>query len=130
MSRTPIHCLALVIALASLSAGLGARSGHVSAQMVTSEVSVANGVADATFTIEVTNGAPTAASNVRVVFADGAEVSVGEVAAESKASSDSQRRVIDVSASPSRNFPIAATLKYSQDGEDVETSIVLTVRIG
>jgi protein-disulfide isomerase len=129
MSRTTVRGLALVLALAATMSTVAARSGDVSATMVASEVLVAEGTADATFTIQVTNSGGSAVSNVRVVFSDGAEVAIGDVDAQATASSDSQRRVFDTSAVPSRNFPVEVTVKYSQDGADVETAATLLLRI-
>lgn len=129
MSRTIVGSLALLLALAATMSTVAARSGDVSATLVASEVLVAEGSADATFTIKVNNSGSSAASSVRVVFSDGAEVAIGDVAAEASASSDSQRRVFDTSASPSRTFPIQVTVKYSQDGADVEVPATLILRI-
>jgi type 1 fimbria pilin len=110
-------------------ATVAARSGDVSAALVASEVLVSESTADATFTIEVTNSGSSAASNVRVVFSDGAEVAIGDVAAEASGTSGSQRRVFDTSAKPTHNFPVEVTLKYSQDGADVEAAAILILRI-
>ena len=129
MTRTPLRSLAMTVAVLALSAIPSAHSDQLTAELVASEVLVADGVADVTFKIEVTNGAATAASNVRVRFADGAAVNIGDVAAESKASSEQQRRVIDVSAHPSVNVPIEATLEYSEGDATVEQSVTLVVRV-
>lgn len=129
MNRTPIRCLALLVALAGFTASLGARSGQVSAALIASEVLVEGSTVDATFTIQVSNGGSSAASNVRVVFSDGAEVAIGEVAAEGSATSNSERRVFDTSAMPTNNFPVQVTVKYSQDGADVEAAATLILRI-
>ena len=129
MSRTIVRSLALLLVLAGAITTVAARSGNVSATLVASEVLTAEGSADATFTIQVTNGGSSAASNVRVVFSDGAEVAIGDVAADASASSDSQRRVFDTSAMPTHNFPVQVTVKYSQDGTDVEDAAILILRI-
>ena len=129
MGRTSVRILALLLALAGAMSSAFAKSDDVSAAMVASEVVVDNGLADTTFKIEVVNRGASPAANVRVVFADGGEVIVGDVAAEGSASSDSQRRVIDISAMPTRNFPVQVTLKYSQDGADIETPATLILRI-
>jgi len=129
MSRIPIRILAIVLALAGALTTVVAKSDDVSATMVASEVLVQESLADATFTIQVTNSGSSSASNVRVVFSDGAEVAIGDVAAEGSATSDSQRRTFDTSAMPTNNFPVQVTLKYSQDGADVEAAATLILRI-
>ena len=129
MSRTIVRSLALLLVLVGAMTTVAARSGDVSATMVASEVLVQESLADATFTIQVTNSGSSSASNVRVVFSDGAEVAIGDVAAEGSATSDSQRRTFDTSAMPTNNFPVQVTLKYSQDGADVEAAATLILRI-
>src|SRR5688572_6699863 len=129
MSRTPLRCVvAMLVTMVAISAIPSAYSGSLTAELVASEVLEADGLADVTFTIEVSNGGDTTAGDVRIVFADGAEVGVGDVAAEGKASSESQRKVI-ARTSPTHNLPIEATLKYTSGGESVEKSIILTVRV-
>jgi hypothetical protein len=117
-----------MLAIAGAMTTAIAKSDDLSATMVASEVLVQENLADATFTIQVTNGGSTSASNVRVVFSDGAEVVIGDVAPEGSATSDSQRRVFDTSATPSRTLPIQVTVKYSQDGADVEVPATLILR--
>ncbi len=129
MSRTIVRSLALLLVLVGAMTTVAARSGDVSATMVASEVLVQESLADATFTIQVTNSGSSSASNVRVVFSDGAEVAIGDVAAEGSATSDSQRRTFDTSAMPTNNFPVQVTLKYSQDGAAVEAAATLILRI-
>jgi hypothetical protein len=132
MSRTPIRWLAAIAALVCVMAiatsDTRAHSGQVTAQLMASEVLASDDAADVTFTIEVVNGGASAAAGVRVVFADGAEVTVGDVAGESTASSQSQRRIV-ARTTPSHNIPLEATLKYTSDGEAVEQSIILTVKV-
>ena len=120
--------LAFVVALCGAAVRASDVGQQVSAKMVASEVLVGNGQADATFTIEVTNGEATSATNVRVVFSDGAEVAIGDVAPERTASSDSQRRTIALET-PTRQQPVPVTLKFSIDGTDVEVSAILTLSI-
>ena len=129
MSRSPLRWLAIVVVLCVSGAAAYAKAGHLSAELVASEVLVASGLADVTFKIEVTNGAAAAAANVRVRFADGAAVNIGDVAAESTASSEVQRRVIDLAGHPSVNVPVEATLEYSDGDATVEQAIILVVRV-
>ncbi len=85
MGGTSVRILALLLALAGAITTVLAKSDDVSAAMVASEVLVDNGLADTTFKIEVVNRGASPAANVRVVFADGGEVIVGDVAAEGSA---------------------------------------------
>ena len=128
MTRTPLRWLAIVVVLCMSAAAGYAKAAQVSAALIASDVVTSDDTADVTFTIEVTNGGDATAGDVRIVFADGAEVGVGDVAAEGKASSESQRRVIARPA-PTHNLPIQATLKYTSGGASVEESIILTVKV-
>lgn len=124
----------LVIPLLAATVGIMAAS-QASAQNVTAaldaiEVVESGDFVDAKFRITVTNGESAVASNVVVAFADGAEVNVGDVAAEGSAASGVQTRAIDVSAIPTRNVPVPVTVKFFLDGVSVELAQILTVRRG
>ena len=129
MTRSLIRSLALALALSGAITSVSAKAPVISASLNASEVLVKNGLADTTFTIEVTNRGDVPVSDVRVVFGEGDEIAVGDVAPESSATSSSQRRVFDTSALPSRNFPVEVTIRYSQDGADVEAAATLLLRI-
>ena len=100
---------------------------RVSATMITSAVSIQNGVADATFRIEVKNDEDAALSDVFVIFADDIQLAVGSVAAAASASSEEMTRSFNVAETPSKYTPIPVTLKYSVDGVAVETAVTVTL---
>jgi len=113
-----------------LAAGVfaGAAEPTISASLVATEVRVTNGIADATFRIEVTNGQATALSNVWVVFADNIELAIADVPAEGSASSEPITKTFDVSQSPSAYSSIPVTLKYTVDGVQKEAPETVLLR--
>jgi hypothetical protein len=101
---------------------------RIHATLEASDVSVVNDVAQATFTIAVRNEEQVALGGLVVVFEDGFEVTVGDIAAESTRSSGETSRSFELDQQArSRVHAVPATLKYSVDGNPVEqaTSIVL-----
>lgn len=124
---SPIRRVALLIALlAALSAPTAAHTFKASA--VEGQASIADGLAQVTFKIEVTNDSSEfAMTNLVVVFADGTEANVGDVAPEATVTSEQQSRTIDVSASSSQTVVMSVTLKYSLGSENVETPWILSV---
>ena len=119
--------LSAVLLLVSCATALIAADARVSATLIVSSVSVQNGLADATFRIEVKNDEASAMSDVFVVFADNIELAVGNVPAEGSATSVEMTRSFDISASASKYTPIPVTLKYSVDGAQVESAITVTL---
>lgn len=130
LSFTQLRTLAGALALSVAAFVPAAAAQSVSATLEATEVIVQDGVADTTFRIVVTNGESAALGNVVVVFADGAEVAVGDVAPDATVASESQRRSFDLGGSHSRHVGVPVTLKYSRDGAAVEQSadLVLTVQ--
>lgn len=130
LSFNHLRTLAGALALAVAAFVPAAAAQSVSATLEATEVIVQDGVADTTFRIVVTNGDAAALGNVVVVFADGAEVAIGDVAPDATVASESQRRSFDLGGSPSRHVGVPVTLKYSRDGAAVEHSadLVLTVQ--
>jgi len=101
--------LALVIASpAALGASLG-----VTAETI--EAIDFDGIVDTQVTLTVTNNESVLASDVYVVFEDGLEVSVGDVAPGGSAESGLVTRTIDNSEYPSRSFPVQVTLTFFLD---------------
>ena len=127
MIASPIRRGALLIALlAALSASTAAQTFKASA--VEGQASIADGLAQVTFKIEITNdSSESAMTNLVVVFADGTEANVGDVAPAATVTSEQQSRTIDVSASSSQSVVMNVTLKYSLGGENVETPWILSV---
>ena len=109
---------------------LPAAAQRISAELETSQVTVTNGVADATFKVVVTNEEGSALAGVWLVFEDGFEVSIGDVAAESSSASESNTRTFDLSGHiDSLNLSLPATLKYAVDGAAVEQKTSITLRL-
>ena len=117
--------LTLLLASATASA---AQAQRISASLVTSQVAVENGIAEATFRIDVANEEATPISNVWVVFADNTEVAIGDVPAEGSAASESTTHAFDISQAVSIHASIPVTLKYSVDGTQVEQAATVVLR--
>ena len=101
---------------------------RIMASLDASAITVTNDVAEATFKVVVKNEESSAMANVWLIFADGFEVSVGDVPAEDSGASESVTRSFDLSEQiKSLAVPFTATLKYSVDGNSVEqqTTVVL-----
>jgi hypothetical protein len=95
-----------------------------------SQLSVVNDVADATFKVVIKNDEDYALSAIFLIFDDGFEVSIGDVAAESSGESSSVTRTFDLSQHiRSLNIPLPATLKYSADGQTVEQAMNVVLRL-
>jgi len=120
---------ALTFLILLCAAAPRASEPRVTAALLTSSVSVQNGLADATFRVEVKNDEAWAMSDVFVVFADNVELAVGNVPAEGSATSDEMTRTFDVSHSASKYTAIPATLKYSVDGVAFETEISVLLAV-
>ena len=124
MSKTLFHKITVLIAALALSSAVSnADVPRVTATMIASAVSVQNGLADATFRIEIKNDEESALSDLFVVFADNIELAVGAVPAEGSATSGEMTRSFDISESPSKYTPIPVTLKYSVNGVPVEAAV-------
>ena len=119
----------LVLVIIATVAPAAARQ-RVSAELESSKVSVVNRVAEATFKVVIKNDEEAALEGVWLVFDDGFEVSVGDVAGEASGASESTTRTFDLSEQlDSLNIPLRATLKYSVDGAPVEQAISVTLRL-
>lgn len=105
--------------------GLSARAVNVSA--VNASATIHDGLANVSFKIEVANTADSAMTNVFAVFEDGTDVSLGDIDAGATVQSAQQSRTVDIGDSASRSIPIKITLKYSQDGDTIETPTKLAV---
>ena|SRR5918993_4993232 len=126
MIASPFRRGALLVALlAALSAPAAAQTFKASA--VDAEASITDGLARVTFKIEIANDGSSPMTNVVVVFADNTEVTVGDVDGEATVTSDTQHRTIDVSESNTRSIVMDVTLKYSIDGQNIETPWILSV---
>lgn len=124
-SFRPLSLLLLLALLGLVPAAASAQD--VSASATNVEVTAAGDVVEAKFNIAVTNRSGAAAANVWVVFADGQEVQVGDVAAEGTGTSAAVTRTLTEVVTA--NQPVPVTLKYSQDGAAVEVATTLIVRM-
>lgn len=117
------------IAIAALVAALmtSAEARTFKASAVNGAATINDGLAQVSFKIEVTNDHASAMTNLFVVFEDGTEISLGDVAPSATITSEAQNRTIDVSGSASRSVVMNATLKYSLDGDAVETPWIFSV---
>jgi len=115
----------LVALLAAFSLSIHAQSFKASA--VEGAASITDGLAQVSFKVAVTNDARSAMTNVFVIFADGTELSVGDVAPQATVTTEQQSRTIDVAESGSRTVVMNVTLKYAIDGENVEVPWILSV---
>lgn len=129
MPRLFSYRIAVAVAAIVLSASvLIAEPPRVFASLELSALTITNDIAEATFKLAVKNEQEVSLSGVFVVFEDGFEVSVGDVAAESSTESDAVTRTFDLSQHlRTLNIAIPVTLKYAADGNAVEqaTSVVL-----
>ena len=111
----------LLAAAVGVVGASGAAAQQIQATAQTIEATENGEQLDVQFRIAVTNGESVVASNVYVVFEDGGQVNVGDVAAEGSAVSAPERRTLDTSAAPTRNVPVPVTVKFSlADGTNVE----------
>lgn len=120
-----------VLAFATLSVSLLSADSHrLNVVLNVTEVTVTNGVADATLAVEVQNDESDAVSNVWVVFENGTEVSIGDVPAEGSASSAPAQYTFDLSDKlPSANIPLKVTVKFSLQGSPAEKQTVTVLRM-
>ena len=129
LSIKQLRTLAGMVVLAAAAFAPPATAQSVSAALEATEVVVTDGQADTTFRIVVSNDDGVALTNVVVVFEDGAEVAIGDVAAGQAGTSESQRRVFAVGEAASKYVSVTATLKFSRDGEAVEQAANLVVAV-
>lgn len=132
MLRTPsparLSVLCVVLVLASV---MPVSAQRISAELETSQLSVISGVAEATFKVVVKNEEETSLAGVWLVFADGFEVAIGDVAAEGSATSESTTRTFDLSLhSETLSVPLEATLRYAVNGNAVEQATTVVLRLG
>ena len=128
---TPSLRLVASCALAWLISTVPAAAQRISAELETSQLSVTNGVAEATFKVVVKNEEGQPLTNVWLVFQDGFEVSVGDLGAETSRASESTTRSFDLSEQgETLNVRLDATLKYSVDGNAVEQATFVVLHLG
>lgn len=123
-----LHIAALVVALVGFTA-VSRAEAQVSVSVTDAAVVIQDGVADATFKLQVSNGAASGVSNVWVALPDGTSTWLGDLAAGESTTSASESHRFDVSGlPPTHNTPIPVTIKFSLDGADVEQAAILVLR--
>jgi hypothetical protein len=123
-----IGALSVLIVVVAATPALARQ--RISAELEASQLSVVNGVAEATFKIIVKNDEPAAITGVFLVFDDGFEVTIGDVAGEASGASESTTRTFEVGEQETLNVPFPARLKYSVDGTPVEQQVNIILRLG
>ena len=107
-----------------------AHAQQVSVNAVSTEVAVQGDTLQATFKIEVKNGDEAAVTNLFVFFEDDTYIAIGDVAAGATVVSDPTSRTIDLSTRPpSRSQTLQVTLKFTQDGAQVEKAWTLSLQL-
>lgn len=130
MTKVQAGLRGLWLAFAVVVALVASASAHagVAANAVGSQLTEANGVATATFKIQVENSDQADITNARVVFAGGIEVAVGDVAAGATVVSAQQKFVFDASTlMPTKHVPVPVTLKYLAGGVETEVSAFIVL---
>lgn len=103
------------------------RAATFKASAIEATATIDDGLAQVSFKVAITNDSTSPMSNVVIVFADNTEVTVGDIAGEATVTSGQQSRTIEIGESSTRSLTIPVTVKYSVDGENLETPWVLAV---
>jgi len=117
--------LAIVAVFASASA---ASAQNLSAKDEVVSVTEGGDFVEVELKVAVTNSASSVASNVFVLFEDGLQIGLGDVAAGGSQVSQTQKQTINVSQRPTHNVAVPVTLSYRFKGQDVEQKDTLYVR--
>lgn len=125
MARLFSWCGVAVLALIASISPLHARTFTASA--VEAQATVADGLAQVSFKVAITNDSSSPMTNVVIVFADNTEITVGDIGGDTTVTTEQQSRTIELGESSTRSLTIPVTVKYSVDGENVETAWVLAV---
>jgi hypothetical protein len=126
----PFVVIPLFTALLAAGSASPALAQQVVAEVETISVSEIGTSADVQFRVTATNGEASVAVNVKVVWEDGVETNVGDVAPGGSAASATEQRIFDTSAMPTRNFPVPVTVRFTLDGVDVALAQTLIVGLG
>lgn len=129
MTHARLTRLGALLLVALLAWTSPMRAEELQVQALNAEVAVTGTVADARFAIKVANATAVAAENLWVVFADGLEVQVGDVAAGGSATSQAVTRSIDLSSEASKYVTLPVRLRYSSNGQAAEAAGTVTLEI-
>lgn len=131
MTKMPslLRGLALAVAMAAAIVTSVAAHARVDVIAVDSALTDSNGLATATFKIQIANHEEAAMTSVRAVFAGGIEVSMNDVAADATVTSGAQKFVFASADLPAtKNVPVNITVKYFTDGVEQSLPAMLTIR--
>jgi hypothetical protein len=117
--------LALVAVFASASA---ASAQNLSAKAEVVSVTEGGDFIDVQLKVSVTNGDSSVASNVFVLFEDGLQVGLGDLAPGGSEVSQTHKQTINVTERPTHHLAVPVTLSYRFKGQDVEQKDTLFVR--
>src|SRR5689334_11334883 len=112
MLRSPHFRLGIAISALVVALFTTVAARAVNASAVEGSATIHDGLAQVSFKIEISNTADSAMTNTFVVFEDGTEVSIGDVAGGSTVQSEQQSRTVDMGDNASRSVSMKATLKY------------------
>lgn len=127
LNSSQIRCGALLAMLLAVSTVSIAEAQRVTAAAVDTEASVQNDVTVVKFSVAINNNEDAAITGLTVVFSDGIELFLGDVAPDATAKSQPENRTLDTGEFQSRSVPVHVTLKYTLEGEAVELPYILNV---
>jgi hypothetical protein len=129
--RIPRHCLLIPLLAAAVAVATASdvSAGDIEVTAQTLEAVQNGSFVDVKFRIGVTNAESSVISNAWVVFADGVHVYIGDVEAGKSVLSAQETRTFDVSEFPTRYLPVSVTLKFASNGENVELTRTIVVRL-
>ena len=125
----PLHLLTVpLLGTALLFATTSRAAAEVEVKPRVLSATENSGFIDVQFQVAASNS-DVAAVNVWVRFADGAQISLGDMAAGATAVSGVQTMTIDSSTLPTRNVPVPVKVLYVVDGVNVESDQTLLVSL-
>lgn len=127
LNSSQVRCGALLAMLFVAATVSSAAAQRVSASAVDTEVSVQNSVALVKFSIAITNNEDAPIAGLTVVFSDGIQLFLGDVAPDATIKSQPENRTLDTGEFQSRSIPVNVTLKFTLEGEAVELPWILNV---
>lgn len=129
LSARQVRHLVLALAVCAASSVSTAHAQQVAVSAVKANVTVQDTVATATFRVQVVNKEDAATmTDFRIVYSDGTELRVGDVAPAATVVSDEDTRIVDLSGAPSRSIAFNVTLRFYINDTAVEMPWVITVQ--
>ena len=130
MTKMPSVLRGLALAAAMVTALVGSTSARARVDVIAvdTQLTDSNGLATATFKIQISNHEETAMTSVRAVIGD-IEVSMNDVAADAVITSGAQKFVFASADLPAtKNVPVNMTVKYFTNGVEQSIPALLTIR--